>query len=150
MQAHVWTEQQFEEMSWHDNHVHAMRLESGEYGAGTLQLDLDYILEWVKAPNDTCEFRIVPAVLTFRDVVGLRVSLDYATPTAAMGPFSIHVIERRTEVRPRYEATIWRIAINWPVGNIEFEAPGYQQRSVGAIQVVDRQWLFPYERPQRA
>ena len=28
---HVWTQQQFDEMSWHDNHVHAIRLEEGEH-----------------------------------------------------------------------------------------------------------------------
>jgi len=146
MHTRVWTEEQFEGMSWHDNHVHAIRLESGEYGSGILELDLDYILEWNEASDGKFEFRIVPALLTFREVVSLRVGLDYATPTAAMGPFSIHAIERRTEVRPRYEATIWRITINWPVGNIEFEASGYEQRSIGPSRVVARQWLFPHER----
>src|SRR3954453_15969941 len=35
--ASSWTEADFEQMSWHDNHVHALQIESGgEHGTGTL------------------------------------------------------------------------------------------------------------------
>ena len=44
---HTWTDEDFETMSWHDNHVHGIGLRSGEYGMGVLTLDLDYILEWI-------------------------------------------------------------------------------------------------------
>lgn len=129
--AQVWSDQQFDEMSWHDNHVHALRVVEGLHGAGELQLDLDYILEWVQCEGDSCEFKIVPATLIFKGVTNLRVSLDYATPTAALGPFSIHAIERRTERRERYEAQLWKIVVNWPVGEISFEADGFEQRATG-------------------
>jgi hypothetical protein len=127
----AWSEQQFDEMSWHDNHVHALRIVEGVHGAGQLVLDLDYILEWVKCEGDSCEFRIVPATLVFKDVTSLRLTLDYATPTAALGPFSIHAIERRTERRERYDAQLWRILVNWPVGEISFEASGFEQLATG-------------------
>lgn len=146
MLTRLWTEQQFEDMSWHDNYVHAMRFESGEQGEGALELDLDYILECSKTPDGRVAFRIIPAALRFQDVVQLRVELDYAASTAATGPFSIDAIERRTEVRLHYEATLWRITLNWPVGSIEFEASGYEQRSTGPSRVVDRQCLLPHER----
>jgi hypothetical protein len=129
MSAQTWSDHQFDEMSWHDNHVHALRVVEGEHGAGDLVLDLDYILEWVKCEGDSCEFRIVPAILTFKGVTNLRVSLDYATPTAALGPFSINTIERRTERRERYNAQLWKILVNWPVGEISFEGNGFEQRA---------------------
>ena len=38
-----WTHEQFSEMSWHDNHVHALRVVEGPHGTGELILDLDYV-----------------------------------------------------------------------------------------------------------
>ena len=146
MSAHAWSDQHFEEMSWHDNAVHALRIVEGVHGAGELVLDLDYILEWVKCEGGKCEFRIVPATLTFKGVTNLRISLDYATPTAALGPFSIHAIERRTERRARYEAQLWKILINWPVGEISFEALGFEQRSTGDPVHSAAMFLNPSER----
>src|SRR3954447_15608689 len=96
-----WTQDQFDEMSWHDNHVHALRIVAGQHGAGELVLDIDYIAEWLRN-GDEFRFRLVPAALRFTDVTNLRLSLDYASPSAAMGPFSIHAIERRMEQRERY------------------------------------------------
>lgn len=127
----IWTDQQFDEMSWHDNHVHGLRIVEGIHGAGQLILDLDYILGWEKGEAGEFQFRILPVILTFNGVFGLRLSLDYATPTAAFGPFSIASIERSVESRPRYDAKLWRILINWPVGEISFEAEGYEQRGSG-------------------
>jgi hypothetical protein len=42
-----WNESQFEAMSWHDNHVHGLRIREGAHGCGELELDLDDILEWL-------------------------------------------------------------------------------------------------------
>jgi hypothetical protein len=140
-----WTTEQFMSMSWHDCHVHALRVIEGEYGAGALELDLDYILEWVKCP-DRMQFRIVPVTLRFNDVVRLRVTLDYDSPTAALGPFSLHGIERHTENRERYVAQVWKLVVNWPVGEITFEATGYEQRITGAEKLSELQRLLPEAR----
>ena len=140
-----WTHEQFDEMSWHDNHVHALRILEGEHGAGELLLDLDYILEWLKGP-DEMQFRLVPVTLRFTEVTNLRISLDYGSASAALGPFSIHAIERHVEHRERYAAQVWRIRVNWPVGDISFEASGYEQSSTGEAVVRLRQCLLPAER----
>ena len=143
---HIWTDEQFDEMSWHDNHVHGLELVEGEHGTGELILDLDYILEWQQGREGACEFRILPAHLTFTGVFGLRLSLDYATPTAAFGPFSIASIERRIESRPGYDAKLWKILINWPVGEMSFEADGYEQRGWGDAVTSSSQWLHAEHR----
>ena len=67
MKPILWTHEQFGAMTWHDNHVHALSIREGRHGEGELLLDLDYILEWLKAPHGI-EFRIVPALLRFIDV----------------------------------------------------------------------------------
>lgn len=145
----MWTDQDFEEMSWHDNYVHALRIREGEYGSGELELDIDHITEW-RTGRDGYEFHIVPATLIFLEVTHLRVSLDYATPTAALGPFSIASIEREEIPRERYMAKVWRIIINWPNGEIEFEAAGFVQRVAGNPVLSKTQWLTPEQRGGRA
>src|SRR5262249_38588434 len=149
MSGQIWTDQQFEEMSWHDNHVHGLRIEEGEYGSGELALDLDYIVEAL-CDGARYTFRIVPVYLRFLGVTNLRVVLAYSTPTAALGPFSIHAIERRNEVRERYVAQLWKIAINWPQGEIVFEAKGFDHPAMGTPLVSELQRLRPEERKPRA
>ena len=77
-----WTEADFCDLSLQDNAVHALHLVEGEYGAGQLHLDIDYILEWLRDDSGQISFRIAPASLVFRDVTNLKVTLDYETPTA--------------------------------------------------------------------
>ena len=149
MSEQTWTDKDFEQMSWHDNHVHAMRIEEGEYGSGKLVLDIDHIVEWCGS-EDGYEFRIIPAELTFHEVTGLRVSLDYATPTAALGPFSIAAIEREHQQRERHIAQAWKILINWPNGEIEFEATGYHQKGKAEAVLSKNQWLTPAQRGANA
>lgn len=132
-------------MSWHDNHVHALRLVEGEHGSGELVLDLDYILEWLKTP-DGFQFRIVPATLRFIGVSELRLSLSYVTTSAAMGPFSIGGIERTHETRSQYVAQLWSIVVNWPAGEIAFEATGFEQSRHGKEVLSSSQGLRPEER----
>jgi hypothetical protein len=54
--------------------------------------------------------------------------LDYASVSAATGPFSIDSIRRNFESRERYTATIWQIVLNWPKGEIVFEGSGFTQQ----------------------
>jgi hypothetical protein len=140
-----WSDAEFEEMSWHDNYVHGIRLVSGQHGAGELLLDIDYIVEWIQAPSGF-QFKIVPATLRFREVTNLRVEIDYAGMTAAMGPFSIDGIRRTNEQRERYVAQCWSIPINFPGGEISFDAAGYDQVAWGKVVVSEMQALEAGER----
>lgn len=145
MAEHVWTHRQFADMSWHDNYVHAIRIVEGEFGSGELVLDLDYILEWLP-DGDGCRFRILPADLRFLEVTHLRIALDYATPTAGLVPFSLDRIERLSEERERYVAQMWKLIVNWPEGEISFEANGFEQLGVAAPVVSCEQYLSAKER----
>lgn len=149
MTSRVWTDAEFDEMSWHDNHIHALRIVEISDVAGDLILDVDHIIEWIKK-DPGFNFRIVPVTLTFHDVMFLRMSLDYATPTAAFGPFMIHGIERRTEQRERYLAQLWKIDISWPRGEIAFEARGFTQRARGGPILSQGQRLSAQERERAA
>ncbi|WP_116812869.1 hypothetical protein [Steroidobacter cummioxidans] len=142
----IWTDADFERMSWHDNHVHAIRCVEGENGEGELVLDIDHILEWLKGNEGGLRFRVQPATLVFHSVMFLRIAIDYAAATAAFGPFMIDGIERRIEKREHYEAQVWRLPISWPGGQIEFEARGFTQTAEGLPLVTSSQQLTPAER----
>jgi hypothetical protein len=141
----VWHTQDFDSLSWHDNHVHALRIEQGEWGAGTLILDIDYIEKWLKS-GDRCRFSIVPAHLKFLDVTDLVINLDYRSASAGLTPFSIHDIVRRIEQRERYIAQLWTIEVNWPIGKLEFESMGFEQTALCDAIVSDVQLLEPSQR----
>lgn len=133
-------------MSWHDNHIHGLHVVEGDYGSGKLIIDLDYIVEWLKSESGGVDFAIAPATLTFLEVTALNVSINYKTMGAALGPFSISGIERRLEERERYTATVWRIPINFPAGEIEFESVGFSQLLRAKPVITDKQWLTEDER----
>jgi hypothetical protein len=145
MTSNLATDAHFSEMSWHDNHVHGFRVVEGPHGSGELILDIDHILEWLSGPEGY-RFRIQPSTLRFLGVSDLRVSLDYAAISAAMAPFSIHSIERSVVQRPRYEAQLWTINLNFPDGQFVFEATGYEQSPWGKVVVTPQQLLSPGER----
>jgi hypothetical protein len=145
-QQKVWTDADFDQMSWHDTHVHGIRLVGGQNGEGELILDIDYILEWLKSEQGAFKFRVQPATLVFHGVTFPRIAVDYAAVTAAFGPFMIEGIERRVEKRERYEAQLWKLPISWPGGHVEFEARGFTQRAEGQPLVTSSQVLTPEER----
>jgi hypothetical protein len=81
----------FEKMSWHDNAIHGFTIREGDDGcSGELDLDIDYILEWLNTENNNFSFRLAPATLTFYEVTDLIISINYSAATAAFQPMAIH------------------------------------------------------------
>jgi hypothetical protein len=141
----LWTDADFDELSWHDNYVHGIQVEGGgEFGTGTLILDLDYILEWLRPSGQLFEFRIAPASLTFHDVFALKIDLDWIG--AAMSPFSISQISRQ---KLPHESWSWSIGVNWPEGTITFEATGFTQMLRSEPLIKREQHLEANERVLR-
>ena len=144
-----WTTPDFDHLSWHDCHVHGLRLAAvqEENGTADLELDLDFIVEWAPCGDGTIQFLVAPATLTFHEVFGLRIEIDYVTPTAGMTPFSLDGIEREdiTYVagQPYFR---WRLPVNWPAGQITFESRAFTQVLRREPILVDRQYLLPAER----
>jgi hypothetical protein len=80
----------------------------------------------------------------------LRLSLDYATPTAAFTPFMIHGIERRVEQADRHIKQLWTIPVSWPRGELAFEARGFTQGGFGEPTLTTSQCLAPDQRHRAA
>lgn len=144
-----WTTADFDKLSWHDCHIHGFRLTqiNEEQGTAELEFDIDFIVEWLCAVDGALRFRIAPATLTFHDVFGLRVELDYAKPTAGMVPFSIDGICRELLSYPPDRTSFhWRLPVNWPHGEITFDSPGFTQVLRREPDVYDAQHLTASER----
>ena len=138
-----WSSADYENLSWHDVHVHGFRFDNfnPDNGSSDLVLDIDYILKWDKQGQDYI-FTVCRAELRFHDAFGLKMNIDYLTPTAGMSPFSIDGIERELIELPTGSTSYrWRIPINWPSGQLEFEASRFTQSLVGKPHVQSRQML---------
>jgi hypothetical protein len=142
-----WTTVDFEALSWHDCHVHGFSLAEGEHGTAEVEFDIDFIIEWLHASGPRREFRVAPATLTFHEVFGLRMELDYAAVSAGMTPFTLAGIEReRVRYATGHSSFRWRLPVNWPSGIITFESPGFTQVLRRAPILIDRQGLLSAER----
>lgn len=144
-----WTTADFDAMTWHDCHVHGFHLGAvnEEHGSAELSLDIDFILEWLTLSDQTFQFRVAPATLTFHDVSGLRVLIDYAATTAGMTPFSIDGIEREPIICAGiHTAYRWRLPISWPAGEITFESTGFTQVLIRDPVISQTQGLTTAER----
>lgn len=141
-----WSADDFEVLSWHDNHIHGFRVVAGQHGAGELILDIDFIVEWICADRHV-RFRIAPADLVFHAVSNLKLSFDYAKESLAFGPLSIHEVRRAPKVYPTgYRSWHWSITLNSPDGRIEFDAPGFTMALRASPVETDMQCLEPTQR----
>ncbi|MDR2011462.1 MAG: hypothetical protein LBQ20_00150 [Rhodanobacter sp.] len=150
MMRRTWHTEDFDAMGWHDVHVHGLKLEnfSVEEGSCDLVLDIDYLLQWDTCDDGMFRFTVCRAELRFHQVRNLKLALDYASTSAGMCPFSIHGIQRET-LRYINGATSWRwqITINWPLGSLQLDAPGFTQTLMGEPVVQQsRQWLSSAQR----
>lgn len=147
MTKQVWTNSDFEQMSWHDNTVHGLSIREGENGVGEIELDIDHILEWRELKEGKFSFLVSPAKLIFHEVGDLVLKLDYKTPSAGITPFSISEIIRTVKTyRNGYETYQWEIEVHWPNGTIEFVASSFTQNLVAQPIETESQSLEAVQR----
>lgn len=146
IETQIWTDKDYDEMSWHDNHVHGLQVEGGgEHGTGSLHLDLDYIVEWLPPVDGSFRWRIAPAILTFHDVFALKIELDWVG--AGMTPFSISGIGReKREFAHGGFTWFWSIGVNWPEGFLSFESTGFTKTLRGPAISTSEQLLDSKQR----
>jgi hypothetical protein len=153
----VYTEIDFDGLSWHDCHVWAVELRAGDPDdrdwTSDLALDIDFIMEWICGAAGGGQFRVAPATLVFHGITDLRIGIDWGRSgfQAALHPVSIGNVERERihnqKVyldRPYYS---WRIRLNWPDGGeIVFGAVGFTQTLRAEPVLTEKQCLSLSER----
>jgi hypothetical protein len=142
---------------WHDNAIHALRLELGNSDAGdwrsNLLLDIDHIVEWLCPPGGLAQLRMAPALLRFTHAGDLQIGIDCGDSAGqvALHEWSIDRIEREKLPaqralldRPQYR---WNILLNWPHGGfIRFTASGYDLTLRGEAHLTTSSRLPPHLR----
>ena len=131
-------------MSWHDAHVHGLKLENfrEDEGSCDLALDINYLLQWHPSDDGAFRFTVCRAELRFHEISGLKLALDYAGPTAGMCPFMLQGIEREAlQCLSGGISFHWQILINWPRGSLQFDAPEFTQTMIGEPVLQEGQWL---------
>lgn len=125
----IWSGSDFEDMGWHDSALYQMTFPGMRR---EISFDIDYIFEWVA--NDESglyDFWVAPCVLVFRDVLNLRIDLDFGNRV----DLSIDDV-RRYQVELLDDSTkIWRYLIETDHGEIAFDATDF-------VMKVDRQPVF--------
>jgi hypothetical protein len=95
----TWTHETFDSMSWHDNHVHSLRIVEGEHGAGELRLDLDYITDkqWLRPQGEGAD----------PGAAGRAFKAD----TELVGPDRVRPAGSRSPGVPRMGGSVWRYGL---------------------------------------
>lgn len=90
----IWTNDDFETMSWHDNHVYAISFRENY----ELLMDIDYILQWIDPTEKACyyNFWVSPCTLVFENVHDLKINLEISEPFS----LEIDCIYRSNPQRP--------------------------------------------------
>ena len=122
----LWTEIDFEIMSWHDARVYAIAFSPEKF---EIAFDIDYIFQWVhpKQNETSFSFWVGPATLIFENVYDLEFAIG-----SYNGGLEIDAIKRESGGAPRNAHSIgktkeWIWTIECQKGEIKFRSAGYKQ-----------------------
>jgi hypothetical protein len=120
----LWTEADFEQMGWHDSHIHAVAFLPEQF---EVAFDIDYVLQWVQPSEDQYyRFWVAPATLVFENVHHLKVDLE---PFDAVEIADLHREDPQRPINADYISrdTEWRWRIETHQGDISLRSIGYKQ-----------------------
>lgn len=138
----VWTENDFEQMEWHDNKIYAIAFAIEEH---EISFDIDYILKWIdpKENENHFKFQLVPSTLVFRNVYDLNINLSLVDVI-------IEGIYRDNPTQPKNANMYDQIEYDWTIettnGEISFKSVGYKQYARQNPKLLDSQSIDLIER----
>jgi len=74
MTKSIYTTEDYDNMSWHDNIIHSISIVDENYESNLI-LGIDFITEWI-CENNKCQFLIAPAKLVFHDVKDFQLVIN--------------------------------------------------------------------------
>src|SRR5437870_911787 len=140
----VWTQSDFDRMSFHDVCVHGIAVVHEHPDPHELLFDIDYILEWVK-PRPTgkdFKFRLAPATLVFEHVHDLSIK----TESGIHEPWwSISEVKREEQRNPAgHRDWAWTFVLER--GEVIFRSTGFKMFLRRAPSLFERQYFGFNER----
>lgn len=124
----LWTDQDFDQMGWHDAAIYALGFKKDEENYNnSLLLDIDYIFKWREpvAPADFFTFDVAPCTLEFIDAHDLVIDIETGnTTTLEIEIDDIQIIDETT-LEDGSTVKSWKLELH--NGEITFKARGYKQ-----------------------
>jgi hypothetical protein len=141
LDKNIWTEADFENMTCHDNPIHAITFTDNF----ELVLDIDYIFEWILIGNKYV-FRISPCTWIFENVYELIFDIGPTIPG-----LTIDYVNKDNPKRPKNFEHINRdIEFDWTIatqeGTISFKSVGFKQYIRVVPKIFETQKLTLEER----
>lgn len=118
----IWTEQDFEQMGWHDVNIYGFIFYPVSDARTDLIFDIDYIFKWVKPSSlgQFFSFWVSPCTLKFEDIFDLKMEIDrYKGITNVLDIDYLELINVENDI---YE---WNIELHQ--GYISFKSSGFKQ-----------------------
>jgi len=121
----IWTENDFDEMGWHDVHIHALAFATSDH---ELLMDVDYMFAWVdpEPPSKHYTFWMSPCTLIFRNVHSFTANIEWG-----LGLEISHVSrdEKRIPNNADHikETEEWKWVFECQEGCFSFFSTGYNQ-----------------------
>lgn len=119
----LFTDNDFEKMSWHDNFIYSISFPNESQ---ILTLDIDYIFDWVlDEKTNLYKFWVSPCKLMFMNVLKLKIDIDFDNSIG----IDIQEVNRfEPNLCPNGKDTEWTYLIVTDKGNIQFRSTGYIQK----------------------
>lgn len=110
--------------SFHDCHVYGIQWQPSRF---TFSLDLDYVLEWIEPakPEQGYRFLVSQALLTFRDVDDVRLSIAWSGGALRAEIAKLEVLESRSTPNGQTQR-LFSIEFSDPDGTLSLWSTGYQ------------------------
>ena len=123
LEKNIFTEADFEQMNWHDCHIHAFSFNDNY----ELLLDIDYLFEWIQPKKGSryYKFWIAPCTLIFENVYHMVFESEHKQPI-------IDYIDRSNPQRPKNAEYIGKdFEYDWDIvmisGEMTFRSVGFKQ-----------------------
>jgi len=121
----IWDENDFENMGWHDVHIHSIAFQPEVY---ELHFDIDYMFAWVdpEPPDTHYSFWIAPCTWAFENVYNFKANIDWG-----LG-LEISSVSREFIGKPKNANHIqrdkeWKWILDCQEGELSFISVGYKQ-----------------------
>ncbi len=128
IEKNVWTQDDFENMGWHDTNIYGLTIEKDEDSwTADLLFDIDYIFKWIHPipPAQTFTFWIAPCTLIFKEVFELHV--DFATDGGCLDLLEIADLYLTSKTEQEKNKYIYEWTIELQQGQIKLKSYGFEQ-----------------------
>lgn len=147
LEKSIWTQDDFNDMGWHDANIYGMIIEKGEEPwQADLIFDIDYIFEWVHPipPQEYFSFWVAPCTLIFKEVSDLKINVDYQNYTFDLLEISDLILISKHEQENGVVIYEWHLELQ--EGDIRFKSLGFEQIVRKAPVYINSQVLSLEER----